>query len=262
MIFDKLLPRGRAWALSKDKNLTKFFNGLSGLETDIELFADEIWADIYPQTTRQLDEWEKEFSLPNINSLTDQQRRDRLIARWRERGGQDPKYIQKTLQESGFDVYVHEFWELPRTAPPSVRNPLLYLRDDGTPPIYTCEADEPLAQAGEANATAGDPVNNRGYLLVNKIVESRPAWLTLANEDFMEAGEFLAQSGNFNVFERIRRDYRVPINPELWPYVMYIGAETFPLLASVKNSRREEFEDLCLKICPLQQWLGILVDYE
>ena len=110
------------------KQLTEFFEGLITLPENIRIYIDSIWDDISPSTTRQLTEWENQFGLPN--TVTDEQeRRDRLDARWKALGGQSPRYIQDTLQAAGFDVYIHEWWELPRTEPPVVRNPLLVLND-------------------------------------------------------------------------------------------------------------------------------------
>lgn len=110
------------------------------------------------------------------------------------------------------------------TPPPALtpRNPLLLLADDSQDVVYYVEAGEPLAQAGEPLAQAGEIF---GYRF-------RP------------------------------RTYDLPTDPALWPYFLYIGGEKFGTTASVDTTRRAEFERLCLKICPLQLWLGMLVTYE
>lgn len=229
-IFKHLLPNALAWRLTPDKQLRQFFDGLSGVGDSVKTFYDEIWSDIDPALTRQLDLWEFEFGLPDTG-LTEQERRDRLDAAWKAVGGQDPRYIQDTLQGAGFDVYVHEWW-VPGTEPAigsplpaTARSPFSVLTD-GTV-IYLNECGEALAQCGEALAECGERVGNVGYPLVNK-------------DDLT---------------------YTMPVNPATFPYYLYIGGAVFGDTVTIDGNRRDEFETLCLKICPCQQWLGILVTY-
>lgn len=265
-IFKHLLPNARAWRITVDKKLRQFFAGLSGVGEDVKTFFDGIWLDIFPETTREIDAWEQQFGLRDTG-LNEQQRRDRLTATWRALGGQDPKYIQDTLRENGFDVYVHEWWE-PGTEPgPGVkqcvtpRNPLMYLRREYTGATLLVECGEPLAQCGEAFAEAGNGLSPRGYPLVNKVFESVPDIVPLCGEAAAECGEPEALCGNYFKFTDTLREYIVPQDPAKWPYFLYIGAETFGDIAQVDPKRRDEFEALCLKICPAQQWLGILIEY-
>ena len=230
-IFKHLLPNARAWRLTVDKFLRQFFDGLSvPLGDDTKQFFDEVWTDIDPQQTRELDAWENQFALVDVN-LTEQERRDRLDATWKAVGGQDPRYIQDTLQAAGFDVYVHEWW-VPGTEPAidspaaaTPRDPSLVL-SNGTP-VYLNECGELLAECGELLAECGERNDPLGYLLVNK-------------------------DGSV---------YTITMNLSEYPYYLYIGGAVFGESAIVDPKRRDEFEDLCLKICPAQQWLGIIVEY-
>lgn len=265
-IFKHLLPNARAWRITVDKKLRQFFAGLSDVGDDVKTFFDGIWLDIFPETTRELDAWEKQFGLRDTG-LTEQQRRDRLDATWKALGGQDPKYIQDTLQANGFDVYVHEWWE-PGTEPaPGVkqcvtpRNPLMYIRREYTGVTLLVECGEPNAECGEPFAQAGNSLVPRGYPLVNKIFETVPDIIPLCGELEAQSGEPSALCGNYEQFRDQLKEYIVPREPEKWPYFLYIGAENFGDIAQVDPKRRDEFEALCLKICPAQQWLGILVEY-
>jgi len=76
----------------------------------------------------------------------------------------------------------------------------------------------------------------------------------------MQDGGALAQDGGA-VVNFALREYIIPNDPTKWPFFLYIGGENFPDQATVPQARRDEFEDLCLKICPTEQWLGILVTY-
>lgn len=265
-VFKHLLPRGRAWRLTVDKRLRQFFEGLSGVSESIRQHIDRVWLDIFPKTTRELSAWEKQFGLRGTG-LSDQQRRDRLDAAWKALGGQDPRYIQDTLRANGFDVYVHEWWQ-PGTEPApgssacaTPRNPLMYLRREFTGVTLLVECGEPLAQCGEDFAQAGNSLQPVGYPLVNKILETKPDILPLCGEPVAEAGEPDALCGNYLGFRDEVKNYIVPREPEKWPYFLYIGGEVFGDIARVDPKRRDEFEALCLKICPAQQWLGMLVEY-
>ena len=234
-IITHLLPNARAWRITVEKTLRDFFEGLAASSTEYKTFFDLIWSDIFPGTTRELDAWEQQFGLFN-SGLTEQERRDRLDATWKALGGQSPRYIQDTLQAAGFNVYIHEWWEPIVGRPgggsvngdvtPVLRDPNTYL-DDGTVVIpFTMFDGGADSQDGDALSQDGGTNAPLGYPLVNNTVQ-----------------------------------YVIPNDPTKWPYFLYIGGETFPEQAFVPQSRRDEFEDLCLRICPTEQWLGILVTY-
>lgn len=265
-IFQHLLPNARAWRITIDKQLRQFFDGLTGIGTDSRAFFDEIWRDIDPQTTREIPAWETQFGLPDTG-LTEQQRRDRLDAAWKALGGQDPRYIQDTLQDNGFNVFVHDWWA-PGTEPaPGVklcvtpRNPQTVLRREFTGVVSGVDCGEALAACGEAFAEAGNSTEPLGYPLVNKILVTEPDLLTLCGEALAECGEATATCGNFVTFKQTFRNYIVPSDTAKWPFFLYIGGQVFGDTAIVDPKRRDEFEALCLKICPAQQWLGIIVTY-
>lgn len=265
-IFKHLLPHGKAWRLTIDRTLRKFFEGLSDIGASAKEYIDLVWLDIFPDTTREISAWETQFGLPSVG-LTTQQRRDRLAATWKALGGQDPAYIQRVLQENGFDVYVHEWWT-PGSEPAvgvkqcvTPRSPLMYLRREFTKVQLGVECGEALAQCGEAFALAGNGVEPRGYPLVNRILRTVPDVQPLAGEALAACGEALAHCGNFEGFRTEYQNYIVPSDTTKWPYFLYIGAESINDIAQVDPKRRDEFEALCLKICPTHLWLGILVEY-
>lgn len=265
-IFKHLLPHAKAWRITIDKTLREFFNGLTTTGSDVKDFIDGVWLDIFPEDTRELSEWEQQWGLRDAG-LTTQERRDRLDATWKALGGQDPKYIQDTLRNNGFDVYVHEWWA-PGTEPAvgvraqaTVRSPLLYIRRQYTETYSGVECGEALAECGESFALAGNGVEPRGYPLVNRIFRTQPDIEPLCGEALAEAGESIATCGSYTTFRTDYQNYIVPSNTAYWPYFLYIGAADINDIAQVDPKRRDEFEELCLKICPAQQWLGILVEY-
>lgn len=267
-IFQHLLPRARAWCITIDKELRQFFDGLaSGLGDPTKLFIDQVWEDLDPQKTRELDAWEKQFGLITA-VLTDQERRNRLDAAWKAKGGQDPRYIEDTLQAAGFSVYVHEWW-VPGSEPTigvldaaTPRNPLLYLNDNIQPIQYISNDGGLDMQDGDTLAQDGASVQPTGYPLVNKILIFDPDYINDGSLD-MQDGDDDAQDGFIVSGDDVYnpKQYVIPLDVDSRSYFLYIGGEIFPDHAIITASRRNEFETLCLKICPAQQWLGILVDY-
>lgn len=262
-----LLPNARAWGLTATKQLRQFFEGLGGVQEDVKAFDDGVYNDLDPQLTRELPAWEKQFNLP-ATGLSEQDRRDRLEARWKALGGQDPQYIQETLQAAGFPVTVHEWWEpvfgrpaggsINNDVSPVARDPFQYLWDGAaTRQFIGSGHDSAFCNGDSMFANSNDSPS--GYPLVNKILI--PGGPTLGSgHELMFAGGAVAYSGSgVSVF--VFRQYEIPADPTKYPFFLYIGGEIFPELATVSLSRKDEFEDLCLKICPTEQWLGILVDY-
>lgn len=267
-IFQHLLPNARAWRLTISKTLRRFFEGLSNIGAEIVEYDDLVWLDAFPDTTRELDEWENQFAL-HETQLNEADRRLRLDATWKALGGQDKRYIQATLRGAGFDVYVHEWWVPGTEGIPGVaqqataRNPLTVLREEftGVSGQFTMGCGEALAECGEVSAECGQSIDPLGYPLVNKLFFSEDDLTILCGEALAECGEDDAECGQFINFLFKPVNYIVPADPDLWPYFLYIGGQTFGDIATVLPLRRDEFETLALKVCPSQQWLGILVTY-
>ena len=257
-IFQHLLPNAKAWRLTTQKQLREFFEGLTGTGDDVRRFFDFIWLDIFPDTTRELSDWELQFGLPNT-LLTEQERRDRLDATWKAIGGQSPRYLQDTLQAAGFDVYIHEWWELPRTEPPTLRNPLTYLNDGSGAIQYVMNDGALEANDGNLESNDGASLTPTGFVLVNQFDETV---ITAIGDGslVMNDGSADANDGSF-LTGFIPKQYIIPNDPTKWPYFLYIGGQIFPDHAIVPASRQNEFETLCMKLCPAQQWLGMLITY-
>lgn len=290
-VFKHLLPRARAWRITADKALRRFFQGLTGIGIDAKAFLDGVYGDQNPATTRDLDAWDNQFALGNTG-LSEAARRDRLGAAWKALGGQSPRYIQDTLQAAGFDVYVHEWW-LPSIAQPLggaigpdlvlvacgeplaacgeaaaeagnilgapvVRNPFTYLWD-GVSPREFIGAGHDLAFCGGDFMFANSQIDPPGYPLVNKILQSTQGSIGSGHVELMSGGDNAASG--VTVVSNSLKQYVIPADPTKYPFFLYIGGQAFPDMATVPLSRKDEFEALCLKICPTEQWLGILVNY-
>lgn len=205
------------------RDIDRFFEGLASSFADSRQFVDLVYLDIFPQSTRELDEWEKQFGL--IPAVAGADRIANLEAAWQGTGGQSPRYLQDVVQAAGFDVFIHPWWS--STGPFVAKDPRTHTN---VPTVGTVQCDEPLAQCGEPTALCNDFLANEPDYLVNlDLTQSAPPV--------------------------------VPADPDTWPFFLYWGAESFPDRASVPATRRAEFERLILQLCPAQQWLVTLVDY-
>ena len=238
-VFQHLLPTGQAWRTTiVGKTLRKFFAGLAPAHGRVKDFADGVLLDAFPDTTRELAEWQNQFALvPSSNEAND---RLALDAAWKATGGQSPAYIQGVLQAAGFDVFVHE-WTADTTPPyTGVRNPLLYINQ---PFIgrYQCSgfSNQPQCFDGPGQPQCNDFAANQTNYLVNKDLTDRSP-------------------------------PRMPENNDegLWEGIFYIGPETFPSdvaphdgWAEVPASRKDELERLILQLRPLRYWIVMLVDW-
>ena len=256
-IYQHLLPRARAWSITKKKQLREFFEGLVPFQEDYKLFIDEIYEDIDPEKTRELEKWEDQFQLSQ--SGTDTERRQSLDAAWKAHGGQSPGYLQGILRQAGFDVYVHEWWYYMGSTRVT-RNPTLYVGDGA----FTVVLGENDAVLGETAAVVGERSAGGGKLLVNKglgVSYFKPTPATCLGEPDAVLGEPDAVLGETNGLRIVPKTYEVPNNPTKWPYFFYIGGETFPDFADVSIVRQIEFERMILKYFPAHLWGILLINY-
>jgi hypothetical protein len=224
-VIQHLLPDAAAWRIVTQKVLRKFFSGLAaGVPSDAKIFIDNVYADLRPLTTEALASWEDQFGYEAASS--DPERRSQLASAWLAQGGQSPRYMQEdVLQAAGFDVYVHDWWDPPGTAPRSVRDPRAYTN---VPLIGTMQCGEDWAQCDEFEA---------------------------------QCDEFLANDPKYLVNENLTpvAPPLIPSDPLRWRHFIYIGGATFPDLATIPSGRRTEFERLVLKYRPTNKWVVLLI---
>jgi hypothetical protein len=246
-IFQHLLPRSEAWKITVDKTLRQFFVGLAIQPAAIRTYIDEIWEDAFPETTRELAAWERQFGIENYGDTAT--RRLALAGEWAATGGQSPAYIQTVLHAAGFDnIFVHEWWE--SVDPWVARDP----RD------YT---DQPLIGTFQCTGYTSGPPFDLGDAL-----DDQPQCSDYGVDSFGDSynqpqcNRFLANYPRYLVNKRLTQDAPppVPYDPDTWPYFLYFGAETFGD-ATLFESQKERFERLILKLSPTQQWLVTMVNY-
>lgn len=230
-LYQHLLPNAKAWRITANKRLRQFFQGLANVNTAIVDFVDDIYFDLFPSTTRELTEWEKQFNITVNNNPSETDRRNRLLAEWQAVGGQTPAYLQNILRQAGFNVYVHDYFAPGAVHPAPARNVV----DSVTLPAY-------ILKEGKSQTVE--------YIIAQ------------CGDSTMQCGEAFAQCGYYETYV-YEQEYIDPlmINPAKYPYFVYIGNATFPGRASVSIERRAEFEAMILKFFPAHLYKALLVDY-
>ena len=234
-----LFPKSRMWNLVYARDFLAMMLGITPSLDDAANNADTLWTDLIPATASEsaIVNWERQFALQASSALTLAERRTRLEGTWSSIGGQSPSYITLTLQAHGFPVFTHEWWDLAPNDYPVAKDP----RDHLLPEFGGTDVD--------------------GRLLVNDIRTAVKFDVMNAGETYASAGEPQAVAGFFGGYNvgKVAFTYAGPESRH--PYYLYIGGETFPDTVNIPADRRDEFEALCQKICPAQQWLVLRVRY-
>lgn len=110
-----LLPRGAAWAREPGAVLTNLLGGLAEEFARVDLRGDQLIDEADPRTTSELlVDWERVAGLPDtcvVAAQGTQQRRNALLARLTNTGGQSRAYFIALLASLGFVVTLTEFRE-------------------------------------------------------------------------------------------------------------------------------------------------------
>lgn len=108
-VFKLLFPKGKSFELVFETKLKKFIRGLSVLFDDIKKETEKVFLDLFPETTRAFDEWEKQFSVLFASEQYGENRVGILKALWQANiGGQSLEYIQSVLQNVIPEIRVFE----------------------------------------------------------------------------------------------------------------------------------------------------------
>jgi len=221
-IIDAVWPRGSAW-------MPKPGGGMDGLLCGISDTLETAWNKIStlanirnPKKTEQLDELEIDFGITPEPSLADASRRDRLSAKINSEPAAGPRdRLERELNSAGFSgLFVY-------SNSPAV-NPALFLTK------YKMVAGGGNAFAGNSNAVAGK--SSFSALVNGRIIRT-------INKYRMVAGGGNAFAGNSNSVagitgsDELLYQYDVPVNPENWPFVFFVGGAARRLAAAVSYYR-------------------------
>lgn len=137
-----LFPTGKTFNLTQNNSLRRFVEGLSYLPDDIKHENELVYMDLFPESTRAMEEWEKQFSVLFADLQYGDTRRGILKSLWQVNiGGQDLNYLQSLLQNVSPEIKVFE--NIP------VKNP----RDSNA--VYGCMCGQRASVCGNRRLICG-----------------------------------------------------------------------------------------------------------
>lgn len=105
----KLFPRSKAFQAFTDTSFRRFLKGLAVVSDDERARLDLIYTDIFPDTTREVPRWEKQFGIIFTARYPMEIRRALLDSFWKiKRGGQSDTYLQELLRKIDSRIFVVE----------------------------------------------------------------------------------------------------------------------------------------------------------
>jgi uncharacterized protein YmfQ (DUF2313 family) len=111
--FQALMPQGRVWPRDPDAVQTQVFTGLTQIYGRTTARANYLLIDAFPATTYELlPEWELTLGLPDPcagSAPTIQQRRNQVVARLSNSGGQSIAYFVIFAAQLGFTVTITQY---------------------------------------------------------------------------------------------------------------------------------------------------------
>jgi hypothetical protein len=104
-----LYPRSKAFRNIADNNFRKFLSGMAYGPDDVQEYLENIYGDLFPETTRELDKWEEQFGVVFAKQYDEAIRRKLLKSFWNiNTGGQSTMYLQDILELISPDFKVIE----------------------------------------------------------------------------------------------------------------------------------------------------------
>jgi hypothetical protein len=114
-----LFPRSRAFQLFIDNFKRRMIEALAKLPESIRILAELVYLDLFPDTTRFPEKWEKTFAVYFTASELPK-RRNILDSLWKiNNGGQAAEYLQGVLQ--GIEIAIRVVENVPVSDPRSIR---------------------------------------------------------------------------------------------------------------------------------------------
>lgn len=103
-----LFPRSRAFNLTTDSNKRKLIKAIAVLPENMRHEMERVYFDMFPETSRCIDDWEKVFAVV-FSSKELAKQRNVLAALWRiNKGGQSAIFLESVLRNIDANILVVE----------------------------------------------------------------------------------------------------------------------------------------------------------
>ena len=258
MVINALLPGGALWTPETDVGLDQLLDGVAENTEEVRLFLAKLATLRNPLETVVLSDLEKEFGIFGTEGLTEDERRQRLLAVITSRDSDGTaEFMETALRASGFDVFVHI------NNPPV--DPVLFINEQ-----FVTICNNSTAICGRSDAVCGGAA--QGELVVNGDVFYHPhAFSVVSGGKFAICDNQFANCGAIDAIESIKIEYDIPVNPGYWGLFFFVGGpatrnpSTGALevieFSQVPIARREELRRLIVKYKPMYSWCGLIAEF-
>lgn len=145
-----LFPKSKAFDLTHESNFKKFVRGLAVLPEDIQKGSEQVYFDLFPETTRALAEWENQFQVLFADEQYGTTRPEILKSLWQSNaGGQSITYLEGLLKNISKDIILVE------------NNPVKNPRDSNA--VFACMCGQKHSVCGNERMNCGFKVGDSTF---------------------------------------------------------------------------------------------------
>jgi len=214
--FKALLPSGKAFDITQNSLLRKFFKGLAYLPEDVRNETDLIFMDLFPDSTRAMDEWEKQFSVLFSDLQYGDTRRGILKSLWQANlGGQSLSYLQGLLQNVSPQIKLFE--NVP------VKNP----RDANA--VFACMCGQKSSCCGNKKMSCGYKDGDSEFSPTVIRNDSDQLYDIPVDEDFWANYFFVAKNVVTNSRKEIIYCEKLILDSKWKPFIEYLILKVKPV---------------------------------
>lgn len=203
-----LLPSGRAFDITQDKNMRRLFEAVAVLPDDIRDEIEKVYLDLFPDSTRSPEEWEKAFQVIFTQAELNQ-RRAVLQALWASNtGGQGLDVLQQVLRLVWPEINIFE--NIP-TGNPRKSNF-----------VYTCVCNYKTMVCGHRNAVCGIRIGDETFTPTILRNDTSSPYSIPNNADYWQFCFYVAKSVVRNSTKQILYVEKLEIPAVYKNYIEYL----------------------------------------
>ena len=208
-VFKLLFPRVKSFELVFETKLKKFIRGLSVLPEDTKKETEKVFLDLFPETTRFFDEWEKQFAVLFASEQYGENRVGILKALWKANsGGQSLEYIQGVLQSVIPEIKVFE------------NNPIKNPRD--TNAVLSCMCGQKWSVCGNKKLSCGFKVGDEKFVPAVIRNDSEQTYDIPVDKHYWENYFFVAKDVVRNKRQEIIYCQKMTVDAKWKAYIEYL----------------------------------------
>ena len=219
-VFKLLFPRVKSFELVFETKLKKFIRGLSVLPEDAKTETEKVFLDLFPETTRVFDEWEKQFAVLFASEQYGENRVGILKALWKANsGGQSLEYIQGVLQSVIPEIKVFE------------NNPVKNPRDANA--VLSCMCGQKWSVCGNNKLSCGFKVGDEMFVPAVIRNDSEKTYDIPVDEHYWENYFFVAKDVVRNKRQEIIYCQKMTADAKWKSYIEYLILKMKPVHTGV-----------------------------